>query len=58
MNPANEPAPTVHRTAGTGQPAARAALKYVVRESGSGIWGWRRIANIKDWLAEQDEFEL
>ncbi len=28
MNPANGPAPTIHRTAGTGQPAARATLKY------------------------------
>jgi hypothetical protein len=28
MNPTNEPAPTVHRTVGIGQPPARAMLKY------------------------------
>ncbi len=28
MNPANEPAPAVHRTAGNGQPPARATAKY------------------------------
>ena len=28
MNSVNEPAPAVHRTASTGQPSARAALKY------------------------------
>jgi hypothetical protein len=28
MNPTYEPAPTVHRTVGIGQPPARATLKY------------------------------